>query len=156
MSFKSDNVAPIYPHILKAIVDANEGIHSAYGHDDYSKKLKDKVSQIFQKDVEVFLVSTGSISNKMRYMVAQIIAYFDVWMENAAHANLKAQELAKVLIYRYKLAYPVETNQVFIHMTDSQALKLQEKGVHFYHWEDDIYRFVTHFMTTEQDIFNLS
>ncbi|USO02072.1 MAG: low specificity L-threonine aldolase [Alphaproteobacteria bacterium] len=317
MNFKSDNIAPIHPHILKAISDANTGLQNSYGDDEYSNALKEKISQIFEKDVEIFLVSTGSISNclalsslclpyqtiychknahintheagciesmgykltpvdgsdnkidlctlklaketqllyaphmvkpgaisltqpteigtvytldeikklkqlelpihmdgarfsnalaylgvspkemiqhidvlslggtkngcmigelvvffnkdyakdfsyrvkragqllsKTRYVAAQMIAYFDVWIENAQHANKQAKKLFDILSQNFKPAYPIETNQVFFHMDIKNAQKLQEAGVKFYHWEKDIYRFVTHFMTTDEKI----
>ena len=38
-NFRSDNVAPVSPEILRAIDEANRGPAASYGDDDYSKLL---------------------------------------------------------------------------------------------------------------------
>lgn len=63
MNFKSDNICATSAPIMKAIVDANHGAQNSYGADEYSKKLKQKFSEIFEKEVSVFLTSTGTAAN---------------------------------------------------------------------------------------------
>ena len=63
MNFKSDNIVGISPQILDAIIKANLGVDASYGNDIYTSKLKFKLSEIFETDVEVYLTSTGNESN---------------------------------------------------------------------------------------------
>lgn len=65
MDFKSDNTAPVSPEILQSIVEANSGTEYSYGMDDYSKKMQQRFSEIFEKDVLVFLTNTGTASNSL-------------------------------------------------------------------------------------------
>ncbi len=63
MNFKSDNIVGISPQILDAISKANLGVDESYGNDIHTSKLKLKLSEIFEADVEVYLTSTGTASN---------------------------------------------------------------------------------------------
>lgn len=108
----------------------------------------------YAKDFEYRMKRAGQLTSKMRYLAAQMIAYFDVWLDNAGHANEQAKKLAAILGQKYKAAYPIETNQIFFHIPENDAKILHDKGAGFYQWEGDIYRFVTHFMTTDDEIKN--
>ncbi|WP_119272855.1 threonine aldolase family protein [Taklimakanibacter deserti] len=63
MNFASDNVYGIHPKILAAIEAANKGTSASYGYDDYSKRAEEKLSEVFEKDVRAFLVTTGTAAN---------------------------------------------------------------------------------------------
>lgn len=63
MNFKSDNYAGVCPQIMQALVAANDGYAAAYGADDYSKSLTQKISEIFEHEVTIYLVSTGTAAN---------------------------------------------------------------------------------------------
>ncbi len=63
MDFKSDNIVGIHPQIMDAIVNANVGVEASYGKDNYSVKLKQRLSEIFETEVSVFLTSTGTAAN---------------------------------------------------------------------------------------------
>src|SRR5215217_6142644 len=63
MNFASDNVYGIHPKILAAIEAANTGTSTSYGYDDYSKRAEEKLSEVFEKDVKAFLVTTGTAAN---------------------------------------------------------------------------------------------
>jgi threonine aldolase len=63
MDFRSDNTSPASPEIIQALVQANEGYQNPYGADDYSVLLKNKFSEIFEKEVTVYLTSTGTAAN---------------------------------------------------------------------------------------------
>ena len=65
MNFLSDNTAPVAPAILKAIVQANEGIATAYGHDDWTRSVEHRLAELFERDVAVFLVPTGTAANAL-------------------------------------------------------------------------------------------
>jgi threonine aldolase len=63
MNFASDNVYGVHPKILAAIKAANEGTSASYGYDDYSKRAEEKLSEVFEKEVRAFLVTTGTAAN---------------------------------------------------------------------------------------------
>lgn len=63
MLFGSDNWAGAAPEIIDAIARANDGRVSAYGNDPLSAAVEKKFSEIFERDVAVFLVATGGAAN---------------------------------------------------------------------------------------------
>ena len=65
MNFASDNTAPVAPEVLDAIVQANRGFASGYGNDDWTHAVERRLSDIFERDVAVFLVSTGTAANAL-------------------------------------------------------------------------------------------
>jgi threonine aldolase len=65
VNFLSDNTAPAASHVLDAIVRANEGFVSSYGDDDWTRSIERRFSEVFERDVAVFLVSTGTAANAL-------------------------------------------------------------------------------------------
>jgi threonine aldolase len=65
VNFASDNTAPVVPAILDAIVQANEGFARGYGNDDWTQSAERRLSEIFERDVAVFLVPTGTAANAL-------------------------------------------------------------------------------------------
>jgi threonine aldolase len=65
MNFSSDNTAPVAPEILEAIVRANEGFAPGYGADAWTNSVERRFSEIFERDVAVFLVPTGTAANAL-------------------------------------------------------------------------------------------
>lgn len=63
MNFRSDNTASVAPEILAAMVAANEGAASAYGEDEWSQRLDQEFGNLFEREVRVFPVSTGTAAN---------------------------------------------------------------------------------------------
>jgi threonine aldolase len=65
MNFASDNAAAIAPEILAAIARANEGFAIAYGNDVWTKRLEQRFAEVFEHEVAVFLVPTGTAANAL-------------------------------------------------------------------------------------------
>src|SRR6476619_5571055 len=65
MNFSSDNTAPVAPEILEAIVRANEGFAPGYGADPWTGAVERRFCEIFERDVAVFLVPTGTAANAL-------------------------------------------------------------------------------------------
>jgi len=65
MTFGSDNETGIAPEILTAIIAANHGTASPYGEDDLTQGLTEKISTVFETEVRVFLVATGTAANAL-------------------------------------------------------------------------------------------
>jgi threonine aldolase len=65
MNFRSDNVTGIAPEILAAIAAANAGAAPSYGADAVTERLCRRVSEIFEHEVAVFPVATGTAANAL-------------------------------------------------------------------------------------------
>ncbi len=63
--FRSDNVAGVAPEILTALTAANEGADSSYGDDAITKRLEARLADLFEHDIVVFPVATGSAANAL-------------------------------------------------------------------------------------------
>lgn len=64
-SFASDNMAGVSPPILAALAACNAGAARSYGADDVSRRLQARFAELFEHDVEVLLVSTGTAANAL-------------------------------------------------------------------------------------------
>ena len=76
MNFASDNTAPVAPAILDAIAEASRGYARGYGNDDWTTAVERRVAEIFEHDVAVFLVPTGTAANALA--LAQIAPQWGV------------------------------------------------------------------------------
>jgi threonine aldolase len=65
MFFASDNAAGIAPEILAAMARANDGKALSYGRDAWTERLERRFSDIFEREVAVFLVATGTAANAL-------------------------------------------------------------------------------------------
>jgi threonine aldolase len=63
MYFASDNASGVAPEILQALAQANEGFALGYGNDDWTRRLERQFAELFQHEVAVFLVPTGTAAN---------------------------------------------------------------------------------------------
>jgi threonine aldolase len=65
MNFASDNTAGVAPAILAAIARANEGFALAYGNDALTARVEQRFAEVFERQVAVFLVPTGTAANAL-------------------------------------------------------------------------------------------
>lgn len=65
MNFRSDNTAPIAPEILAAIGAANDGAAPAYSEDTLSRDLDGAFSEVFEREVRIFTVASGTAANAL-------------------------------------------------------------------------------------------
>ncbi len=65
MFFASDNTSGIAPKIMTALQDANRGFMAAYSNDALTRRLKTRMAEVFEHDVEVFLCTSGTIANAL-------------------------------------------------------------------------------------------
>ncbi|NNN32285.1 low specificity L-threonine aldolase [Streptomyces sp. S3(2020)] len=63
--FSSDNVAGASPEIIEATARAAGGQAKPYGADDITGDVRRKLCEVFECDVDVLLVSTGSAANAL-------------------------------------------------------------------------------------------
>lgn len=65
MMFISDNVVGASPKVLEAIVKANGGAAASYGGDPWSERSAQAFERLFERECEVFLVTTGTAANAL-------------------------------------------------------------------------------------------
>lgn len=66
-SFASDNNSGIHSDVLQAIHDANKGHVTAYGDDPYTKQAIQKFKEHFGKDIDVYLMFSGTATNVLSF-----------------------------------------------------------------------------------------
>lgn len=65
MNFCSDNATGVAPEIMNALVEANRGPSMPYGNDDWTKRVERRFAEIFEREVRVFPVATGTAANAL-------------------------------------------------------------------------------------------
>lgn len=85
-NFASDNVTPACPAVMQAIADANSGNVPSYGHDDLSLTLNQRFGDVFEAEVAVFPVATGTATNSLA-LSAMVPPYGSVLCDQSAHIN---------------------------------------------------------------------
>ncbi|HEY5796133.1 MAG TPA: low specificity L-threonine aldolase [Bosea sp. (in: a-proteobacteria)] len=65
MNFVSDNTAGASPNVMAAIAAANDGAASAYGTDVWTHSAEKRFAEIFEHEVAVFLVTSGTAANAL-------------------------------------------------------------------------------------------
>ncbi|MEO1659032.1 MAG: beta-eliminating lyase-related protein [Pseudomonadota bacterium] len=63
MLFTSDNWGGVHPKIMQAIVEAEGGFAPAYGNDELTTKTKALFEEVFEHEVAIAFVPTGSAAN---------------------------------------------------------------------------------------------
>jgi threonine aldolase len=90
------------------------------------------------RDFERRRKQTGHLWSKLRFVSAQLLAYFanGLWLENARHANAMASLLAQGLrgVGGATLLQPVDANEVFVALPDAVVAVLESRGFGFYRW----------------------
>lgn len=65
MIFASDNWAGASDKVMAGLAAANAGPAPAYGNDEITQRLTARMADLFERDVAVFLVATGTAANAL-------------------------------------------------------------------------------------------
>ena len=65
MHFSSDNWAGAHPRVAEAMSRHATGFAAAYGLSDLDRTIEDRFSTIFERDVSVYFVGTGTAANSL-------------------------------------------------------------------------------------------
>jgi threonine aldolase len=82
MIFTSDNWAGTTAKILAALAECNQGPAPAYGADPLTARVTARMSELFEREVAVFLVPTGTAANAL-----SVAAFAPPWGAVVAHAE---------------------------------------------------------------------
>ena len=83
-NFGSDNVTPASPEVIDAIVAANAGALHAYGDDPYTERLTTLAGDLFETDVAIYPVTTGTAANALA-LATLTPPYGAVYCHETAH-----------------------------------------------------------------------
>jgi threonine aldolase len=65
MSFLSDTAAPAHPAVIEALAAVNAGPAPSYGADDASARVRAALRDVFECELEVWLVGSGTAANAL-------------------------------------------------------------------------------------------
>ena len=65
MNFRSDNTASAAAEIMAALTSVNDGPAVGYGEDPWSRKLDEALGALFEREVRVFTVASGTAANSI-------------------------------------------------------------------------------------------
>ena len=85
-SFASDNVTCACPEVMDAVLEANNGIATSYGDDEYTDQLKQQLSEVFETEVSVFPVVSGTAANALA-LSALTPSYGKIFCHEMSHIN---------------------------------------------------------------------
>ena len=85
-SFASDNVSTACPEVMDAVIAANSGIAESYGDDIHTQNLNTQFSEIFETEVVVFPVVSGTAANALA-LSALTPSYGKVFCHEMSHIN---------------------------------------------------------------------
>lgn len=130
MNFCSDNVTGVAPEIMAALIAANQGTAMPYGHDEYTQRLQTLFSELFETDVIVFPVATGSAANSLALSVITP-PYGAIYCHNESHINLDECGAPEFYTAGAKLVtIPGEHGKI---SADDLAVKLNKAGAGIVH-----------------------
>lgn len=87
LNFGSDNVAGVAPQVMAALAAANRGPAASYGADTITARVERRFAEIFETEVTVFPVATGTAANALA-LAALVPAYGAVLCHHEAHINM--------------------------------------------------------------------
>jgi threonine aldolase len=82
MIFSSDNWAGASPRVIEAMAASGSRFLPAYGGDEITLGLTPRIAEIFEREVDVFLVATGTAANAL-----SVAAFAPPWGAVIAHAE---------------------------------------------------------------------
>ncbi|QCO56387.1 low specificity L-threonine aldolase [Pseudorhodobacter turbinis] len=107
-------------------------------------------------ELELRRKRAGHLTSKMRYVAAQMEAWFEGgrWLDMAAHANAMAARLAAGLhaIEGAELLYPVDANMLFARLPDAAHARAKAAGAQYHEMGDGTCRLVCAWCTTDAHV----
>ena len=103
IDYRSDNTGRAAPEILDAMIRANRGTALGYGGDEWTARLQDRFSELFETRVRVFPVATGTAANALS-LAAIGPGWGNIYCSEAAHINTSEANAAGFLGGGLKLA----------------------------------------------------
>ena len=87
VSFTSDNASGVAPEILQALAEANSGPAMPYGADAITQRVAARLAEVFETEVTVFPVATGTAANSISLSV-MVPPYGAIYCHELAHIQV--------------------------------------------------------------------
>ncbi|PIV76930.1 MAG: threonine aldolase, partial [Rhodocyclales bacterium CG17_big_fil_post_rev_8_21_14_2_50_68_7] len=84
--FASDNCAGICPEALQALLAAEAGDAPGYGEDEWTRRVSDRLRELFETDCDVYFVFNGTAANSLA-LAALCQSYHSVICHELAHVE---------------------------------------------------------------------
>ncbi|MBI2306713.1 MAG: low specificity L-threonine aldolase [Rhodocyclales bacterium] len=84
--FASDNYAGICPEALAALTTANAGHAPAYGDDEWTRRVSDRLRALFETDCDVYFAFNGTAANSLA-LASLCQSYHSVVCHELAHVD---------------------------------------------------------------------
>ncbi len=84
--FASDNYAGICPEALDALIAANVGHAPAYGDDEWTHRVSDRLRELFAADCDVYFAFNGTAANSLA-LASLCQSYHSVVCHELAHVD---------------------------------------------------------------------
>ncbi len=99
----------------------------------------------------------GQLASKMRFLSAPWVGMLQdgAWLRHAKHTNAMARRLEAAILQlpEVEIAYPVQTNAVFVRLRDEVIQGMHQRGWKFYtHVSQDSARLMCSWDTTAEDV----
>jgi threonine aldolase len=128
LNFRSDNVATVAPEILRALDAVNHGPAASYGDDEYSAQLNRRFSELFETDVTVFPVSTGTAANALS-LATCARPYGAIYCHEEAHIHTSEGGATEAFSGGAKLVTLPGAHGKLDPQTVATALQRAERGI---------------------------
>jgi threonine aldolase len=128
LNFRSDNVATVAPEILRALDAVNHGPAASYGDDECSALLNRKFSDLFETEVAVFPVSTGTAANALS-LATCARAYGGIYCHEEAHIHTAEGGATEAFSGGAKLIALAGANGKLEPAALAAALRRAERGI---------------------------
>ena len=86
LGFSSDNIAGASPEVLEALVAESAGQAGPYGTDELTARVERRLGEIFEREVDVFLVPTGTAANAL-CLATMSPPWGNIYCHPASHIN---------------------------------------------------------------------
>jgi threonine aldolase len=129
-NFGSDNVTPVCAPIMAAMNAANTGLKASYGADEFTERLQGAASTVFERDVAIFPVATGTAANALA--LAQLAPPFGgIYCHEGAHIVTDECGAPELFTGGAKLlGLPSPDGKIRAEAIDASVALARDMGVH--------------------------
>lgn len=126
--FESDNTAAICPEAWSALAEANRETAASYGDDKWTRRVVQRVRDIFETDCEVFLLFNGTAANALA--LAQLCRSFhSVICHERAHIHTDECAAPEFFSGGAKL-FPTAGTNGKLDLDQIRTVLVTQQGVH--------------------------
>ncbi|MBV9571029.1 MAG: low specificity L-threonine aldolase [Alphaproteobacteria bacterium] len=129
MNFLSDNAYGAAPEILAAIAKANDGAAPPYGDDEITSRLTRRFCEVFEREVVVFPVVTGTAANALA-LAALVPPYGAIFCHEENHIAVDECSAPEFFSGGARLVPLNGVHGKITPETIERALPLFQRGVH--------------------------